>query len=260
MNRERRERSNYGNWIRLRAVIAFLAVGLALAGASLLPMSWLLRILLYALAAFPLGMGVYLLYVYVQFASWGGGIQDRLWDLILDHLASDGRGRALDIGTGNGALAVRLAKRYPDLHVVAVDYWGSDWEYAQANCERNARLEGVDERVDFYKASAASLPFKGGAFDHVVSHFVFHEVSALSDKREVIREALRVLRAGGTFAFQDMFLDKTMYGVPGDLVATIRSWGVSEVTFIESGSQVVVPRLLRNRRALGHASVLCGRK
>jgi SAM-dependent methyltransferase len=255
-----REQPDYGNWIRLRAITAFLVVGLVLAGASLLPMPWLLRILLYVLAAFPLGMGVYLLYVYVQFASWGGGIQDKLWDLLLAHLASEGQGRALDIGTGNGALAVRLAKRHPDLHVVAIDYWGNNWEYAQSNCERNARLEGVDKRVAFHKASAASLPFKDGAFDHVVSHFVFHEVSALSDKREAIREALRVLRAGGTFAFQDMFLDEAMYGVSDDLIATIRSWGVAEVTFIESGSQVAIPWLLRNRRTLGHASILYGRK
>jgi ubiquinone/menaquinone biosynthesis C-methylase UbiE len=205
-------------------------------------------------------MGIYLLYVYVQFASWGGGIQDRLWDLLLDHLVTDGQGRALDIGTGNGALAVRLAKRHPALHVVAVDYWGNNWEYAQSNCERNAHLEGVDRRVVFHKASAASLPFKDAAFDHVVSHFVFHEVAELSDKREAIREALRVLRAGGTFAFQDMFLDETMYGVPGDLVDAVRAWGVSEVTFAESRSQVAVPWLLRNRRTLGNASLLYGRK
>ena len=255
-----RERPNYGNWIRLRAVTAFLVVGLVLAGVSLLPMPLIPRIVLYVLAVFPLGMGIYLLYVYVQFAAWGGGIQDKLWDLLLDHLTTDGPGRALDIGTGNGALAVRLAKRHSALHVVAVDYWGRNWEYAQSNCQRNARLEGVAERVVFHKASAASLPFKDDTFDHVVSHFVFHEVSALSDKREAIREALRVLRAGGTFAFQDMFLDEAMYGAQDDLVETLRAWGVSEATFVESGSQVAVPPLLRNRRTLGHASLLVGRK
>jgi SAM-dependent methyltransferase len=255
-----RGKPNYGNWIRLRAVIAFLAVGLALAGAALLPTSPLLRIVLIVLAAFPLGMGLYLLYVYAQFAPWGGGFQDKLWNLLLDHLATEGQGRALDIGTGNGALAVRLAKRCPDLQVVAVDYWGGGWEYARAVCERNARLEGVENRVTFHKASAASLPFKDAAFDHVVSHFVFHEVSDLPDKRDAIREALRVLRAGGTFAFQDMFLDESMYGAPGDLVETLRAWGVSEVSFIESGGELAIPPLLRNRRALGYASLLVGRK
>jgi SAM-dependent methyltransferase len=255
-----REKPNCGNWIRLRAIIAFLGVGLALAGASLLPMPLLPRILLVVLAAFPLGMGLYLLYVYGQFASWGGGFQEKLWNLLLDHLVSEGQGRALDIGTGNGALAVRLAKRYPALYVVAVDYWGGSWEYARSNCERNARLEGVDMRIVFHKASAASLPFKDAAFDHVVSHFVFHEVSVLSDKREAVQEALRVLRAGGTFAFQDMFLDETIYGTPDDLVDTLRAWGVSEVRFVKSGSELTIPRLLRNRRALGNAALLVGRK
>jgi SAM-dependent methyltransferase len=255
-----RERPNYGNWIRLRVVIAFLVVGLTLAGASLLPTSPFLRIMLIILAVFQLGMGLYLLYVYAQFASWGGGFQEKLWELLLDHLASAGQGWALDIGTGNGALAIRLAKRCPALHVVAVDYWGRGWEYTRAVCERNARLEGVDKRVVFHKASAASLPFKDGAFDHVVSHFVFHEVTDLPDKREAIREALRVLRPGGTFAFQDMFLDEAMYGAPADLVETLRAWGVSEVRFVESGSELAIPRLLRNRRALGNAALLVGRK
>lgn len=254
------EKPSYGNWIRVRVIITFLIIGLLLAGVTLLPISEILRLALVTLALLPLGMGLYLLYVYVQFASWGGRIQEKLWDLLLDHLSSDGQGRALDIGTGNGSLAVRLAKRYTALQVTAIDSWGGNWEYAQSVCECNACLEEVDDRVVFQKASAAALPFGDGVFDHVVSHFVFHEVSELSDKRKVIREALRVLGPGGTFAFQDMFLNETMYGTPADLVAAVRLCGITEVTLIESSSQLNIPWLLRNRRALGFASILYGRK
>jgi SAM-dependent methyltransferase len=254
------EKPNYGNWIRVRIILVFLVIGLTLAGIALLPIPSIPRIILILLAVSPLGMGLYLTYIYIQFAPWGGGFQEKLWNLVLDHLASDGQGRALDIGTGNAALAVRLAKRYPSLHVTGIDCWGSNWEYAQSRCERNAQLEGIGERVTFQKASAAALPFADASFDHVVSHFVFHEVSELPDKREVIREALRVLREGGTFAFQDMFLDEAMYGAPDNLVATVRSWGTSEVNFIEVCSELTVPWLLRNQRTLGYASILHGRK
>lgn len=254
------EKPDYGNWIRVRVVLTFWVIGLALVGIALLPIPAILRVISIGLAVFPLGMGLYLSYVYAQFAPWGGDIQAKLWTLVLDCLAADGQGSGLDVGTGNGALAVRLAQRYPALRVTGIDFWGSDWEYAQSACERNARLEGVGGRVTFQKASAAALPFDDGAFDCVVSHFVFHEVSELSDKREAIREALRVLRDGGAFAFQDMFLNEAMYGPPDALVAAVRSWGVSEVAFVESRRLLPIPRLLRNRRALGYASILHGRK
>jgi SAM-dependent methyltransferase len=254
------EKPSYGNWIRVRAIAIFLIIGLVLMGLVFLPIPLILRLILAALAVFPLGMGFYLMYVYVLFASWGGGYQEKLWTLVLDHLATDGQGKALDVGTGNGALALRLAKRFPALHVTGIDYWGESWEYAQAACERNARLEGVAERTAFQKASAASLPFGDASFDAVVSHFVFHEVGELSDKREAIREALRVLRPGGAFAFQDLFLDQAMYGTPDDLVSTLRSWGVSEVVFVGSGRELAIPGLLRNARTLGNASILYGCK
>lgn len=254
------EKANYGNWIRLRVIGIFLGIGLVLVGMSFIPLGPVFRIVLLLCAVFPIGMGLYLLYVYAQFAAWGGGFQDKLWNLVLDHLASEGQGRALDIGTGNGALAIRLAKRFPALRVSAIDSWGSDWEYGQAVCEHNAQVEGVADRLDFQKASAAALPFEDGTFDHVVSHFVFHEVADASDKRDVIHEALRVLREGGTFAFQDMFKDETLYGPVDSLLETIQGWGITEVAFIDSATHLNIPPLLRNGRTLGHASILYGRK
>ena len=62
------------------------------------------------------------------------------------------------------------------------------------------------ERVVFQKASASALPFDDGAFAAAVSNLVFHEVSGVRDKKKVIKEALRVVKKGGSFAFQDLFL------------------------------------------------------
>ena len=95
-------------------------------------------------------------------------------------------------------------------------------------CERNAAIEGVSDRVTFQRGSAASLPFADEYFDAAVSNFVFHEVGGVKDKREVIREALRVLKKGGKFAFQDEFLIRKMYGDPDALTSHYQELGNSQ--------------------------------
>ena len=93
-----------------------------------------------------------------------------------------------------------------------MDFWGKEWSYAKEQCEKNAALEGVGDRVKFQKGDAARLNFADGVFDGAVSNFVFHEVRSAKDKRDVVREALRVVRKGGAFAFQDLFGQKALYG------------------------------------------------
>jgi ubiquinone/menaquinone biosynthesis C-methylase UbiE len=89
------------------------------------------------------------------------------------------------------------------------------------------------------------LPFEDGYFDVAVSNLVFHEVSDTKDKREVIREALRVVRKGGKFAFQDLFLRKRIYGEIGELLNEIRSWGVEYVEFVDPSQSDFIPTVLR---------------
>jgi ubiquinone/menaquinone biosynthesis C-methylase UbiE len=105
-----------------------------------------------------------------------------------------------------------------------------------------------------------SLPFGDGHFDAVVSNFVFHEVSDAKDKRELIREALRVVRKGGAFAFQDEFLIKQFWGNPDDLVAVVRNWGTSKVEFVQTRDADFIPRALRLPFILGTMAIVAGEK
>jgi ubiquinone/menaquinone biosynthesis C-methylase UbiE len=157
-------------------------------------------------------------------------------------------------------LAILLATNYPDARVTGIDSWGKAWEYSQQKCVQNAAAMGVADRTHFRKASASNLPFEEGAFDAAISHFVFHEVGDAPDKRAVIREALRVIRKGGAFAFQDMFLDTELYGDTGALLDAIHRWGIEEVYFAETGKMLNLPRLLRHPRVLGKAALIYGRK
>ena len=157
-------------------------------------------------------------------------------------------------------LTIKLAHKYPKARVFGLDYWGKRWEYSMGVCERNASIEGVGDRVTFQAGSAASLPFPDEHFDAAVSNFVFHEVGGVKDKREVIREALRVVKKGGKYAFHDQFLFKTLYGDPDDLVATIKGWGIEKVEFIETKDLVFIPRLLKAPFFFGSMAMLRGEK
>ena len=82
----------------------------------------------------------------------------------------------------------------------------------------------------------------------------------MNDKRDVIREALRILKKGGKFAFQDEFLIKKMYGDPEELIDTIKSWGTAKVEFMHTANSPFVPRLLKAPFILGTMGLIRGEK
>jgi ubiquinone/menaquinone biosynthesis C-methylase UbiE len=195
------------------------------------------------------------------FSSRGKGIQAKVHGLVLDRIMDwDRTGKVLDIGCGNGPLTIQIAKKYPQARVHGIDYWGKAWEYSKRACERNAEIEKVAERVTFEKANAASLPFDDGAFDGAVSNLVFHEVRSAKDKRMVIKEALRVVKKGGWFVFQDLFFWKSIYGETDDLIETIRGWGIEKVELESTVDSGLIPKVLRLPFMLGTAGILYGKK
>ncbi len=247
---------NYGNWVSTKLIYLPAAAGILSVGLSILPQ---LRFLSVAAGACFLVAG-YFAYARYRFSPAGGNIQAQVQALALARLDWTGEGQALDIGCGNGPLTIELARHYPVAQVVGIDYWGEMWEYAQGVCERNAALAGVAGRVSFRKASAAALPFEGEAFDAAVSNLVFHEVKEARDKRELIREALRVVKPGGVFAFQDLFLERHLYGQPDELVAAVRSWGITQVAFVKTCDAPFIPAGLKLPFMIGKIGVLYGKK
>jgi len=187
------EKPDYGNWVSKKLIYIPGAISL---------LFWVISFALMALvvvAVVFLLVALYFAYARYRFSLAGGDVQTKIQELVLQHLDWNGNGKALDIGCGNGRLTIKLAQKYPEAQVTGIDYWGKQWEYSRSVCERNAEIEGVAERVVFQKASASALPFDDGAFDVAVSNLVFHEVSGVRDKKNVIKEALRVVKKGGKF-------------------------------------------------------------
>jgi SAM-dependent methyltransferase len=244
----------YGNWVPKRMIYLSGFVGFVFLGLALV--FWFLAVL----AGLFFLVAAYFIYARHQFSLKGGKVQDRVWTLVLEKLEWNGEGKALDIGCGNGALTIKLAKKHPKAHVTGIDYWGKRWEYSKKICERNAEIEGVNEHITFRKASAVALPFEDGYFDAAVSNFVFHEVSDAKDKRELIREALRVVKKGGKFSFQDEFLVKQLFGDIDDLVETIKSWGITKVEFVQTRDADFIPQALKLPFMLGSIGLIRGEK
>ena len=254
MTKKLNESPEYGNWVSKKFVIVPGIIGLVLLGlAFVFP-------ILSILSVFFLLIAIYFIYARYLFSPRGKNIQEQIRSLVVSHCEWSGTGKLLDIGCGSAALTIELAKKYPEAIIIGIDNWGKGWEYSQQACEKNAQIEGVDQRCSFQNGTASNLPFPVESFDVVVSNLVFHEVPGAKDKRGLIQEALRVVKKGGVFVFQDLFLLEPYYGKMDDLLQSIRGWGVSEVKFIETRKSSFIPTALKLPFMVGTIGMLVGRK
>lgn len=230
-----KEQANYGNWVPEKALyLLFGGAAILLVTAVGVQIAFGKPVITGILGVAGVLVLIEAIYMYVcheTFAFGKGNMMAGVHQHLVDHLEWDGEGTLLDIGCGAAALTVRCAKIFPNSQITAMDYWGVEWDYAKEQCEKNARLEGVANRITFQKGDAAKLEFEDGTFDAAVSNFVFHEVRIAKDKREVVKEALRVVKKGGVFSFQDMFSQKALYGDMEEFVRELKAEGISDIHY-----------------------------
>jgi len=107
-------------------------------------------------------------------------------------------GRALDVGTGTGDLALALLARSPrSAMVTGVDISAGMLAVAEAR----ARRDGVDGRYERLIASVESLPFADATFDVATAGFVIRNIG---DIPRGLREMRRVLRPAGRAVILDL--------------------------------------------------------
>lgn len=250
----------YQTWIRIHKLFIFLGISLILLLVTLLPVNSYLRVLSGILSLPFIYIAFILSYSVYQFAAFGGNYQSKIHDVMVAQLNGVDEEKVLDIGTGSGSLIIKLAKKFPESSLTGIDYWGGNWEYSKTQCQLNAEIEGVHDRVQFTKASAAELPLHDGEFDIIVSCLTFHEVKDRKNKIEVMTEALRVLKPGGQFVFLDLFKDEKIFGDEEELLKALKEHGISELNRCSLSEVIQLPKLLLNKKVLGNAMMLSGRK
>ncbi len=251
---------DYGNWIRKKNLLILGLCTLGIGALIFIPLGFLYRLSVMILFFVFLVSFLFPLYAYVMFSQQGGRLQEKVYNLIIQSLGATMKGRLLDIGSGNGVLAVKLAQYQREAEVVGIDYWGKDWEYSKRVCEQNAQAAKVESRVHFQKGDAAALEFATGTFDGAVSNLTFHEVKSVGDKRAVVREALRVVKPGGPFAFVDYFYDAKYYGKASEFESYLRGLNLTQFEYKPLQDKMAIPLLLRHPKILGRVGIICGRK
>ncbi len=167
-------------------------------------------------------------------------------------------GTGLDVGCGSGALTIACAKRNPQGTMVGLDRWGRDYaSFSRALCERNAQAEGT-ENVRFRKGDAVRLDLADESFDAVTSNYVYHNIPC-ADRQALLRETLRVLKKGGTFAIHDI-MSPRRYGDMAAFAEELRRAGYARVELIDTSRGLFMSPREARRLGLSGSMLLAGRK
>ena len=98
--------------------------------------------------------------------------------------------RIMDLATGTGDLAIKLAKRIPEARVMGVDLS----ENMLAVAAEKVRRQGLDDRIALYQGDAEQLDVADNLLDVVTVAF---GVRNFGDLEQGLREIHRALCSGG---------------------------------------------------------------
>lgn len=146
---------------------------------------------------------------------------DRGWrKRAVDALQPPPEGRVLDVAAGTADVAIRVARRHPEVRVVALDPSVRMLQIGR----HKLRAAGLETRIELLEGDVQRLPFPDGAFDGCTIAFGIRNVP---DRTGALREMARVTRPGGRVVVLELTEPQ------GGLLGRLARWHV----------RTVVPRL-----------------
>ena len=125
------------------------------------------------------------------------GIDQRWRSKTARALALRSGARVLDLATGTGDLALRVAREQSSCHVVGLDPSEKMLEIGR----RKVAERELSDRIELLQGDAQSLPFPDASFDGVCIAFGIRNVP---DRAKALREMARVTRQGGRIAILEL--------------------------------------------------------
>jgi SAM-dependent methyltransferase len=122
---------------------------------------------------------------------------------------ADGSGRVLDAGAGSGRATIGVLRDRPRSTVTALDIYSGYFGITDNTPERlhdNARIAGVDSRVEVVTADMRAMPLPSDSFDAALSVAAIDHLGR-DDVARALREIERVLVPGGQFLLVTVNLD-----------------------------------------------------
>ncbi len=257
---------DYKNWVPKGMIYGFGAAAAGLTGAAvgvgLLGKSTVSAVASAVLGVGALGCGAFTawcVYANGQFSYDGERkLSRQIIEGTAEYITLPEGGVGLDVGCGSGALTIACAKRNPRGNMVGIDRWGPEYAaFCKELCEQNAQAEGVSN-VSFQKGDACKLAFADETFDAVTSNYVYHNITG-KNKQALLRETLRVLKKGGTFAIHDL-MEHLRYGDMEQFANELKAEGYEDVQLIYTADGKFMSKKESKLMMLSGSALLVGKK
>lgn len=252
-------KADYKNWVPNGMIYGFGAAAVGLATVAGVVKNKPISALLGAGAMGCGAMTAWCVYANGQFSYDGKRkLSKQIVEGVAEYVTLPEGGVGLDVGCGSGALTIACAKRNPQGTMVGIDRWGAEYaSFSKELCEKNAQAEGVSN-VSFQKGDACKLDFPDETFDAVTSNYVYHNITG-KNKQALLRETLRVLKKGGTFAIHDL-MSQNRYGDMEAFCRKLREMGYTDVQMIDTTDGMFMSKKESKRLMLQGSTLLVGRK
>jgi len=150
-------------------------------------------------------------YIPIYLMMMRRGAPTNHWQESIETACLSGKFTVLDVGCGTGRATIDVARAFPQANVVGIDIFQGASGHSPEQTQRNAKLEGVGDRVEIKSGNLLDIPYPDNTVDVVTSSSVLHDLHGDSDKLKAVEEIARVLKTGGIVVALELFRDWRMW-------------------------------------------------